>query len=211
MFGERDECLALGAVFTGEIVDIREALLQFAQAPRVQVQAVTVMAQLGGGLPCLDQGALEQLGAFGDAAVEAFHFAQFGEGAAHEIHRGLIVFIQQLFRLLAAFEQAAGVGEAPVFLFHLGDLSGLEIQGLKFGQLEAQQLQARLALALRGGETGVLVFQGFPLAIASAQLRDVGTEARVFVEQLTLGIALEQRLMGVLAMDVHQALAQFTK
>ena len=118
--------------------------------------------------------------------------------------RLFLVVVQRLGNGLHAFDQFRAVREARVFLFKLRDFVGLETQRLQLAYLVAQQFQARLAIGALALKRVQTLGQGLQRVVLLRHLGGCCFEPGIGVERVALGIALEQRLVLVLAVDVHQ-------
>ena len=107
--------------------------------------------------------------------------------------------------------QFRAVREARVFLFKLRDFVGLEPQRLQFTHLVAQQFQTRLAVGALALKRVQALGQGLQRAMLFRHLGGCCFEPGIGIERIALGIALEQRLMLVLAVDVHQQIAELAQ
>ena len=110
---------------------------------------------------------------------------------------------------LCAFEQAGRVRQAALLVGDLGPFARFDGQLLQFVNLPLEPF----ALVQHVGGVGFEFFQLFrhcaPGFIGGSDCTRVG--AGLAVEQSALGLGLHQGLVGVLAMDVHQQVAQFAQ
>ena len=100
------------------------------------------------------------------------------------------------------------MGQAPLLPIQLLDVPRRQAQAFEFLDLEAQQVQARRPLRPLGEEGAQPVLPGAVVAKEAGQFPDLAGLAGVAVQELALGGGAQQGLVGMLAMDVHQVLAQ---
>ena len=109
---------------------------------------------------------------------------------------------------MAGFQQLVGVGQSSLFAFQFRHFALRQIQRHQLPQVIAQDVQPGVALAAGLPQRAQVLSQLAPIAVTFRQFRHEGLIAGVVVQQLPLGLAPQQRLVFMLAVDVHQQLAQ---
>ena len=105
--------------------------------------------------------------------------------------------------------ELAQIAQAPLLLVQFQDLLGGHPQGLQLTDLIAQQVEAGGAVGALGLEVAQQLGRGPDSARTELGHRPGQVDmAAVGVEQVALGRGAQQGLVGVLAVDVHQALAE---
>ncbi len=206
------EFLRGAVMLAGQIGNRRQALLQLGQTFRVQFQAVQVVAQFRGGLAGLDHGAVEQIHHPGQLRIGFAHLAHVVQAAGEQAGgAGRIVAVQGQQHPLASLQQAAGVGQPPVFGLQLGQFALGQIQFFQLPDLVAQQFQPVVALA--GGLAQPVQFRLLvaPVPEGFRQFAEQAAMAGEVVQQLALGLTAQQGLVLVLAVQIHQHLAQLSQ
>jgi len=122
-----------------------------------------------------------------------------------------VLAVQPFQRAPAGFQQAAGVGLAGVFRVERGDFLHTQSGRFQLAELVAQQFVAGGAVVFAAGHLGQAVTQFLPLPVQCADLRHQGGVAGIGIQQFPLHGRTQQRLVFVLAVNVHQGFAQFAQ
>ena len=121
----------------------------------------------------------------------------------------LFVLAQPAQQALAGVQQLAGVGQLPLLAFQVRDFALRQIQRRQFPQVIAQNIEPGVAFGGGLPQVAQLPPQPTPGLILLDQFCDQRLVAGVVVQQLPLGLAPQQGLMLVLAVNIHQPFTQF--
>ena len=197
-----------GAVLALERVDEVEALFKLLQAGGVDVGLVRVMGELRLQLAQCGDGLLVQGLEGGRRGV---HSLQLLQGAADDAglrEQGGFVLAQQAERGLAELEQFGGVAGAAIVLLDLRFFLRLEAGGGNFVGLKAEQVKLlRIGLFIHY-QGGLLGFEGGAAADEVGECLALAIEVAKGVQNRELAGGVQERLVLVRTVDVHQPLAQ---
>src|SRR3990172_11437092 len=85
------------------------------------------------------------------------------------------------------------------------------LQGLEFGDLITQEFHGRVVIRVPPGERGEFSGGLLPVAPSRAGTFEEGAVLAEIIEDLPLNFRAGKRVVGVLAMDVHQGLARLAQ
>ena len=197
-----------GAVLALEGVDKVEALFKLLEAGGVDVGLVRIMGELRlqlvqGGDGLLVQG-LER-------GRRGIHSLQLLQGAANDAslgEHGGVVLAQQTERGLAELEQFGGVAGAAIVLLDLRFFLRLKAGGGNFVGLKAEQVELLRIGLLIHDQGGLLGFEGGAAADEFGECLALAIEIAKGVQNRKLAGGVQERLVLVRAVDIHQPLAQ---
>ena len=208
---ESGQRLGLQLMAPGQAVVGADPLLQGLQAGRIDVDSCRKGGDLAQRLLDLNPGRIEQLRAGRQFRTGRVQIRGQGSGAVQQGAQipVVAVFAAQRLQLPAAVEQLFGIGEQAVLPLQGLELSGGGRQPVQFTGLEGEQFAARIAslsVFRQGLETGLAVSPG---RTGLGHLGEQCAVAAEGVEQADVGIAAQQRLVLVLAVDVDEQITQF--
>ena len=187
-------------------------LLKFEQTVRIEVQTVVIVAQLVAGLAELYGRFFQHIQNAGKLAVHTHQLAdQLLRGIKLALQIGLFAVGEQCQGVLAGAEQLPAVGQALVLFVNLLELSWQRVKFVQLFKLILQQIgtgSALLALLLMLGQLAAALV---PLAIVLGHALSEHILTGIAVEQGFLVFGFGQQLVGMLAMDLDQQLAQLAQ
>ncbi|MNL15502.1 hypothetical protein D3C87_1364910 [compost metagenome] len=185
-----------------------QARFHVGQPLGVKVDTADIVVQVGHGFADGDAGGLQFVVHPLQAGVVPQHLVNAVIGGGDAVVRGIAFAIQPFQDLRGAVQQRLGMRQARV----------LGLQGVPFVRPQ-RQLVKLINLPLQAvafvRQAGGVFFGGFQLACQRTPLLPGLAHglaqiamAAVGVKQIALGVGAHQALMGVLAVDVDQAVAQ---
>src|SRR5918994_4687253 len=118
--------------------------------------------------------------------------------------RRLIAVVKRGIRLRAEALQLVGATQHASRGFELIVFSGAQLRVVKLADLEFEQIDARCFFALVHLKRVEFRLQPLPLAKCRAHLRAQPGESCKLVQDTEMALRIEQRLMLMLAMELHQ-------
>ena len=199
----------LDPMFARQGINGVEALFEVLQTARVGVEMVDKAVEFPHRLFDLNLCAGQQVSGFAQRARVAVDARQAVEAGCQCIkHIAGIAFAALLDHLSADGQQGFGVGQVFVFLLQLFQFVLTQRECFQLFKLIAQQLMACTLFIARVGQVLKLLFGLAPALCRQLHLAGQVGGAGEFVEQATVGVGLEQRLVFMLTVDVDQQLAQ---
>ena len=196
-------------MLAGQVVQAGQAVFELLQAVGVEVEIVADAFQAGAGFGQLDVGRFQQGHHLGQARFVGAQAGQFGADLVQGAAQGVAFVAGQPGQgRFAALQQAGRIGLAAVGGQQVVDGGGLQVFALEFVHLVLQPGHA-LAHVAGPGDVGQVAVNGGP---ALGQLAHAGQQRLVAAEGVQQGqllAAVEQGLVFVLAVDLHQPAAQF--
>jgi hypothetical protein len=199
------------AVLAREVVDRLEALLDLLQPRGVEVEALEQAGDRVGGLADLHLGLLRRALGLGEAGLQRRERREAlphrGELVVHAALGAVELFLGRL----ALLQQAAGIGQPAVVCIQLLELPRRQLQGFQLAQLVAQVVQLRGIAARKPAHA---LDGGLGRRMPAGRLGDRGEWLAMgaeVVEELALGLAAQQALVLVLAVDLHEPLAELAQ
>jgi len=189
-----------------EVVQVLQVRIDLGEAIRVEIARLGVMGKGAAGLADLDQRGIQQLAAGAQVRIDLGQSRQFGSGARQPIAQAVIA-LELIDQRGTASEQALGVAQPTLLGFERGEALAGQSPALELRALVCEQSQARIALAAVAQRRG-FARQRAPALRQLAHLRQRHGVSAVGIEQGQLLLALQQRLMLVLAMDLQQMRGQ---
>ena len=187
-------------------------LLKFKQTVRIEIQTVMVVAQLVAGLAELNGRLFQHIQDAGKLAVHAHQLAdQLLRGIKLALQIGLFAVRQYRKGVLAGAEQLAAVGQALVLFVNLLEFSRQRVKFVQLFKLILQQIGAGGALLALLLMLGQLAAALVPLAIVLGHTLSKRILTGIAVEQRFLVFGFGQQLVGMLAVDLDQQLAQLAQ
>ena len=189
-------------------MDEVEALFKLLEAGGVDVGLVRVTGEFGLQLAQGGDGLLVQGLEGGGRGIDSLQFLQGAADDAGLGEEGGFVLAQQAERGLAELEQFGGVAGAAVVLLDLRFFLRLEAGGGNFAGLKAEQVELlRIGLFIHD-QGGLLGFEGGAAADEVGEGLALGIQVSKGVQDGELAGGMQERLVLVRAVDVHQPLAQ---
>ncbi len=199
----------LDAVLAGQGVDGVQAFFEVLLALRVGIEVIDEAVQFAHGLLDLDLRAGQQVARFAQRTALAAEGAKPVEaGGQRRQHVAGIAFAAQLEYLTTGTEQRFGIAQGLVFALQFVQFVFAQGQVFQFFQLVAEQLVAGALLITLAGNALQVVACLLPALCSQLHLARQLLAAGVLVEQAAVGVALEQRLVFMLAVDVDDQLAE---
>lgn len=186
-----------------------QALLDLLLAIGIGIEVVDEAVQFADRLLDLDLRAGQQVDRFAESGGLA---AERGQAVEAGIERGKdvagIALAAHFHDLAAGGEQAFGVAQGLLLLLQAFQFVFAEGQVFQFFQLVAEQLVAGALFVAATRQAFEFLAGLLPALRGELHLARQLLAAGVLVEQAPVGLALQQRLVLVLAMDVDQQFAQ---
>jgi hypothetical protein len=185
--------------------------LELAQPLRVQVDPVAVAAQTVRRFLQLDARGLERLENVAQARIELRQCTEPRHDLVHLRQRGVLALGENLGAELRRFEQARGVCQPGMLLGQLLPLAGRQAERLELPHLPFElgalgRVRQRVGLGIHAGLAPLP-----PLAEEHCHFPGGLSETAVRVQQLALRRRPRERLVLVLAVYVHQELAELAQ
>ena len=153
---------------------------------------------------------MQQAGNFLQRRIVARQPGDPGSHAIEIARTGGFAIGQRFERKAGAVDQACGVPQALVFEFESGPFIPGKSQGIEFADLPFE-LFALAFQRLGTGRGRVQCLPGFtPSPVSRGNLLRQGGQPGVSIEQHPLRVATEQRLMGMLTVDIDQELTNLS-
>jgi len=186
------EGIGLDPVFAGQLVDKAEALFHLQQALGVEVEAVDVALYFACCFVELDQCRIEQVFRLGQVgSFIRLHLQQVQRLSQQGAGIPLLAIATEGEGGMAVAQDMFGVSQQMLLLFQFRQFVFAQGQGVEFFCLELQQHP-----------------DSMPVAIPLVDLAGEGLAIGEQIQQAAVGVALEQRLMLVLAVNVDHQLPQ---
>ncbi len=196
-------------MFAREVVQVLQVRVDLGEAIGIEIACLGVVGQRAAGLADLDQRGIQQFAAGAKLHVDFGQACQFGAGACQAGAQAFVAF-DLIDQCGAASQQALGVAQTALLGFQRGKTLRGQRPALEFRALVRKQIQTRIALAAIAQRRG-FARQRAQVLGQLAHLRQRGRVTAVGIEQGQLLLALQQRLMLVLAVDLQQMRGQFAQ
>jgi hypothetical protein len=210
------QLLGRDAELAGRAVDGIHARIDLGQALRIELDLVDVVVQRVHRFLQLDARRLHAVEHGLQAGVDVGQLGQLLVQRGQLRQDRLLRFRQRIQGFLRSFDQAGRMRQAAVLVDDLDPFAVLHRQLVQFADLPFEALAFQHHVLGIGLEFLALARQRLPGLVAAGDMPHLFDGARIahgdlVVQQGALGIALHQRLVRVLAVDVDQQLAQFAQ
>lgn len=205
---EGDDVGQRGTVFALEGVDEVQALLDFREAFRVDVHAVGVLGERVLEIVERGDGGFVLFGERSGGGIDALQFVQGAPDGTKLVHHIALGLGEHTEGVAAEFDEAGGVRAALVFFIEAGFFLRLQASGGDLVRLMAEEVELLCVGAFVHDEVGLLRFEFLTLFHQGGELGAGFSQAAEGVENLKLLGRVQQRLMIVGTVHVHQPFAE---
>ena len=190
-------------MLAAQFFDRREPALDFFLARGIDVESFEVARQFARRFANLDGGFVHHRHHLGEPLVDARERLDAGEGArGGGVGIAFVGVVQQPDGRLRGFGEPAAIGMARAFFGELRHFAFLEVERLELAHLEAQQFDARIAIARLAFELGGAIHERDPDLVRFAHVVGELEVLAEVVEQFALRAGAGQRLEFMLPVDV---------
>ncbi len=175
---------------------------------RVELQTIQVVPKIAGGFLDLDRGRLQQIAAIGKLGVQLREPANLGGGRPELVFQRGVGLAQELNDPSGGLLKLTKVGQTTLFPLQGLDLRRRDPKILELRDLKSQQVEPLGPFSGRRLEVRQLSTGRVPLAVVR---RDLGGQVGVLavgVQKVPLVTGTEQRLVGVLPVNIDQQVTQ---
>ncbi len=177
----------------------------------IEIDALRIVLQRIDGFLQLDLGRFERRERVAERGVVVGEAAQLRHDRAELREHRVVGLGQRVKRTAHAFDQVRRMRQALVLVADFVPFAGLRRELVEFGELPGELFAFELQLALVRFGCLDRLRRVAPHAPCARDVRGIGDEARVRIEQLALRIGPHQQLVRMLAVDVDEHFAKLAQ
>ena len=206
-----DQCVGVAAVLALQACQQHQPLLDLLQTFRIVPDALAGPPQLERYVLDMDHRLAQRLGVGAEAGLDAAGVMQVVGDAAQRGGDRLVAGVQRFFALVADEAELLGMALQLAFLLQLGLVTAYQLGIAQLVHLETEQLHALSRRFPARSQLGKPVRCCAKRGVGHRHLGARRTELAELVEELQMGLRLEEQRLLVLTVHVNQSRPQLTQ